>query len=238
MNFYGQGGMGGQQQMMISSSIAMVSLSVVAAAVGILGWQQGWFGKSQAQKDAEAAAKATEDAAKAAAAAAAAGPAVGDLNGARLITVGAFSMRVVGSSCGNQQIGFSDAKSEKWVWNLNKVGTFTIGSQTHNVYTIESYYKNTQQACEKSYLTAPAGCRSAPYLDSYKPYNNAQKWIITGTPGNYQIRSLLCARSKASSQFLRQSAGNKYDRPFFAGGSGSPFQLDATEVTSTYTSDA
>ncbi|MGA1563757.1 MAG: hypothetical protein ACO35C_03945 [Pontimonas sp.] len=232
MNIYGQGGMGGQQQMMISSSIAMVSLSVVAAAVALFGWQQGWFGKSQAQKDKEAADKAAADAA---AAAVAAGPVVSDdLTGAKLITVGAFSMRVVGSSCGNRQISFSDAESTKWVWNLNKVGTFTIGSSTHNVYTIESYYKNTQEACEKSFLTAPSGCSSAPYLDRYKPMNNAQKWIIVGTPGNYQIRSLLCTRGNSSQQYLRQSAGNKYDRPFFAAGSGSPFQFTSTTVSSTY----
>ena len=214
------GGGGGQQQMMMSS-VSAVSMSVALAGLGLAGWQMGWFGGSpETTTAAPLASTLPEEGAQ---------PVTQNLDGARLITNGIYSMRVQGSSCGNQQVVFSKADGTKWAWNLKNVGTVTIdGQQGVPVYTIESAYKVTREVCDKRYLTAPDGCRGSPYLDRYRAMDFSQRWILAkNSQGMYEIRSLLCAKNQQRSQYLIQSGGRNNSKPQFSPGSGTPFELNA-----------
>lgn len=215
----GMGGGGGQQQMMMSS-VSAVSMSVALAGLGLAGWQMGWFGGSTPTTAAPVTSTLPEEGAQ---------PVTQNLDGARLITNGIYSMRVQGSSCGNQQVVFSKADGTKWAWNLKNVGDVTIdGQQGVPVYTIESAYKVTREVCEKRYLTAPDGCRGAPYLDRYRAMDFSQRWILAqNSQGMYEIRSLLCAKNQQRSQYLIQSGSQNNSQPQFSPGSGTPFELNA-----------
>jgi hypothetical protein len=150
-------------------------------------------------------------------------PVVDNVSGAKLLTVGGLSMVVEGSSCGNGTVRFSEAKNGRWVWKLVKAGEY----QGVPTYSIESWYKNFGNACDKRFLTAPTNCASAPYLGS-KEYGPRQLWILVGDATNgYQIRNLACVKGRASRSYLMQSAGNKNDKPFFSSGSGSSFMVEA-----------
>jgi hypothetical protein len=204
----GMGGMGSQSTMMISS-LSLVCFCVIAA-IG------AFFLLKGGEKDE------TDPPA---------GPPVGDISpapvtenvsGAKLLTVGGLSMVVEGSSCRNGVVRFSEAKSDKWVWKLNKAGDY----QGVPIYTIESFYKNFGNACDARFLTAPTNCASAPYLAA-KEYGPRQLWMLVGDATNgYQIRNLACVKGRANRSFLMQSAGNKSDKPFFSSGSGSNFMLE------------
>lgn len=219
---YGMGGGGQQQQMMMSSSISAVSLSAVAAGVIFFMMQGGsLFGTPTT------AAPLTDP------------PSTGDttvvtqdLDGARLITNGIYSMRVEGSSCGSQKVVFNKADSEKWLWNLNKVDSIDMNGVTGvPVYTIESFYKVTRVACEQRYLTAPDGCNSPPYLDRYRGMDLSQRWVLVrDTSGKYQIRSLLCAKNMDRNQYIIQSGAENNSRPRFSPGSGTPFEMTLPTV--------
>jgi hypothetical protein len=213
------GGGGGQQQMMMSSASA-VSFSVLAAGLGFAAWQMNWFGGGstptptpviQTTLPAEGASPVTQD-----------------LDGARMILNGYYSMKVVGSSCGNQKVRFSQADGQKWTWNLNNVGTTNIDGQTGvPVYTIESIYKRQGKACDERFLTAPVGCKDAPYLDIYRPMNSSQRWILVQTSdGSYQIRSLLCAQNNERNQYIKHSGSDNNSMAYFTGGTGTRFQLN------------
>lgn len=215
---YGMGGGGQQQQMMMSSSISAVSLSAIAAGVIFFMMQGGsLFGTpTTAAPLTEAAALPDGNV-----------PVTQDLDGARLITNGIYSMRVEGSSCGSQKVVFNKADSEKWLWNLNKVDSIDMNGVTGvPVYTIESFYKVTRVACEQRYLTAPDGCNSPPYLDRYRGMDLSQRWVLVkDTSGKYQIRSLLCAKNMARNQYIIQSGAENNSRPRFSPGSGTPFEM-------------
>ena len=149
-------------------------------------------------------------------------PVVDDVSGAKLLTVGGLSMVVEGSSCGNETVRFSEAKSGKFVWRLVKSGEY----QGVPVYTIESFYKNFGKACDRRFLTAPTNCAGAPYLGA-KEYGPRQLWILVGDATNgYQIRNLACVKGRASRSYLMQSAGSKNDKPFFSSGTGSSFMVE------------
>ena len=149
-------------------------------------------------------------------------PVVDNVSGAKLLTVGGLSMRVEGSSCGNSTVGFSEAKSGKWVWKLTKAGEY----QKVPTYSIESWYKNFGNSCDKRFLTAPTNCTGAPYLGS-KEHGPRQLWILVGdAQSGYQIRNLACVKGRASRSYLMQSAGNGKDKPFFSSGSGSSFMVE------------
>ena len=146
----------------------------------------------------------------------------GDLDGARVITVGANSMRVDGK-CSNGNVVFRVAKNDKFVWNLRKVGTTPDGL---NYYTMESFGKLFGNACNKRFLTAPYGCKGAPYLASAQR-GPAQYWIITGdATAGYQIESLLCRQSRTRS-YLLQSGNKKKKTAQFSLRSGSSFTIAA-----------
>lgn len=216
------GGGGQQQQMMMSSSISAVSLSVALAGLGLAGWQMGWFGGSPTTP-APVTSTLEEEGAQ---------PVTQNLDGARLITNGIYSMRVQGSSCGNQQVVFSQADGTKWTWNLKNVGGIDIdGQKGVPVYTIESTYKVTREVCDKRYLTAPDGCRGNPYLDRYRAMDFSQRWILAqNSQGMYEIRSLLCAKNQQRSQYLVQSGGQNNSKPQFSPGSGTPFELNSASL--------
>jgi hypothetical protein len=216
----GMGGGGQQQQMMMSSSISAVSLSVALAGLGLAGWQMGWFGGSSEPEPEPVTSTLPEEGAQ---------PVTQNLDGARLITNGIYSMRVQGSSCGNQQVVFSKADGTKWAWNLKNVGTIDIDAQKGvPVYTIESTYKVSRQACDKRYLTAPDGCRGSPYLDRFRAMDYSQRWILVqNSQGMYEIRSLLCAKNQQRSQYIVQSGANNNSKPGFSAGSGTPFELNS-----------
>jgi hypothetical protein len=216
---YGMGmGGGGQQQMMMSSSISAVSLSVIAAGVIFVMTQGGFslFGTPTTQAPTTQPVFVETSA-----------PETQDLDGARLITNGIYSMRVEGSSCGSQKVVFNKADSEKWLWNLNKVDSISVnGVDDVPVYTIESFYKVTRVACEQRYLTAPDGCNSAPYLDRYRAMDLSQRWVlIRDSSDKYQIRSLLCAKNMARNQYIIQSGAENNSTPRFSPGSGTPFEM-------------
>ena len=213
----GAGG-GQQQQMMMSSSISAVSLSVLAAGGVALAMSQGWFGGESGTTTAAAVEEVDPNAT----------PVTDNLDGARLITNGAYSMRVQGSSCGNQQVVFSKADSAKWLWNLKRVDTVRLGAQEGvPVYTIESLYKLSREACDKRYLTAPDRCESSPYLDRYRGMDLSQRWVLVESGGMYQIRSLLCTKNLARNQYIVQSGNRNNSKPRFSPGSGTPFELPA-----------
>ena len=149
-------------------------------------------------------------------------PVVDNFSGAKLITVGGLSMVVEGSSCSNGVVRFSEAKDAKWVWRLTKAGDY----QNVPVYSIESFYKNFSNACDRRFLTAPTNCASPPYLAA-KEYGPRQLWMLVGDAANgFQIRNLACVKGRANRSYLMQSAGNKDDKPFFSSGSGSSFMVE------------
>lgn len=214
---YGMGGGGGQQQMMMSSASA-VSFSVLAAGLGFAAWQMNWFGGSTTTPAPIITTLPAEGAT----------PVTQDLDGARVIMNGIYSMRVVGSSCGNQQVRFQKADGTKWSWNLNKVGDVNIdGQEGVPAYTIESVHKLTREACDKRFLTAPDGCSSGPYLDRFRAQDYSQRWIlIKNSQGMYQIRSLVCAKNFAKKQYIVQSGEVENSKPTFSYGTGTPFELN------------
>lgn len=215
------GGGGQQQQMMMSSSIAAVSFSVLAAGGIFLAMQQGWFGGGETTTAAAVVENPDPNAT----------PVTDNLDGARLITNGLYSMRVEGSSCGNQKVVFSKADSAKWLWNLKRVDSVTLGGQTGvPVYTIESFYRVSRKACDKRYLTAPDGCTSRPYLDRYRAMDVTQRWVLVESGGMYQIRSLACTKNMAKKQYIVHSGEDEISYPDFSPGSGTPFELPAASL--------
>lgn len=230
MSYYGNygGGMGGggqQQQMMISSSISAVSLSMILGGYGFLAYTQNWFpfgGKPPPTPNPPAPVVGGDD-----------GTVIetSDLGGTRLITNGIYSMKVLGSSCGNQRIAFGKADGGKWLWNLKTLGTIKVDGQEVPVYTIESDYRLTREACDKRYLTAPDGCNAPPYLDSFRPMDFSQRWVLVKDINNkYQIRSLLCAKDQQFNQYLIQSGASDNAAPSFSRGSGTPFEMPAASI--------
>lgn len=217
MNFGG----GGSQQMM-SSSISMVSLCVVAVAAAVLAWQMGVFGGSTAPAPVITAPQpvvetdGTEGT-----------PVMENMDGARLITNGNYSMRTEGTDCNNQSVLFSLADNSKWLWNLKTVGAATVdGQQNVPVYTIESFYRVQDEVCDKRFLTAPIGCKEPPYLDRYRAMDYSQRWILMRTyDGLYTIRSLLCTKSRSLNQYIIQSGSKNNSKPRFSPGSGTPFEF-------------
>lgn len=215
---FNYGGGGGQQQMMMSSASA-VSFSVLAAGLGFAAWQMNWFGGSTTTPAPMIVTTLPAEGAT---------PVMQDLDGARVITNGDYSMKVVGSSCGTQRVRFSQADGEKWTWNLNNVGTTNIDGQSGvPVYTIESIYKRQGMACDERFLTAPVGCNDPPYLDIYRAMNDSQRWILVQTSdGRYQIRSLSCARTNKRNQYLKHSDSQKNSLAQFTAGTGTRFNLN------------
>jgi len=227
-NGYGMGGGGQQQQLMISSSVSAVSLSMILGGYGLLAYTQKWFPfakKSDTGTETGTTTTATTtDQTQIVVE-------TNDLGGTRLITNGIYSMKVLGSSCGNQQVVFSKADGGKWLWNLKTLGYIKVDGQEVPVYSIESDYKLTREACDKRYLTAPDGCNSAPYLDAFRPMDFSQRWVLVKDTNNrYQIRSLLCAKDQQFNQFLIQSGGENNSKPSFSRGSGTPFEMPAASA--------
>jgi len=145
---------------------------------------------------------------------------VTDLGGARLITVGANSLMVDGG-CGSSSVRVSDDGDSKWVWELHNVGTFN----GKPMYAIESTYKNFDASCEKRWLTAPSGCRSAPYLAARKA-GPLQHWMVYASGSGYQIRNVSCVQGRFANSYLMGSGSNKNRRLRFSGGSGSTFGIN------------
>ena len=150
------------------------------------------------------------------------GSSPGDLDGARVITVGGNSMYVEGG-CGNGKIMFRTSKNDRWTWNLKKVGTTSDGL---NYYTMESFGKLFGNACNKRFLTAPHMCKGAPYLAGAQR-GPQQYWVVTGSAtAGYQIESLLCRQSRTKSYLLQSGTGSK-KAPQFSLRSGSNFRIEA-----------
>lgn len=238
MDYYG-GGMGGggqQQQMMMSSSISAVSMSLILGGLGFLAWNQGWFGLNKGSGDGTGTGTGTgTETGDATANTTTTTTTVetADLGGTRLIMNGIYSMKVVGTSCGNQRVVFSQADGGKWLWNLKTNGYIDVDGQETPVYTIESYYRLSREACAERYLTAPEGCNSPPFLSAYMPMAFSQRWILVKDGANkYQIRSLLCVRNEQFNQYIINSGGKNQSEPVFSRGSGTPFDMPAASASS------
>lgn len=144
-----------------------------------------------------------------------------NLDGAKLLTIGASSMRVMGSNCGSKTVGFGTTSTDKWVWNLKKAGDYN----GNPYYTIESFYKNFASGCSTRYLTAPAGCRSPPFLAKAE-FGPRQYWVITGNDtSGYQIQNLGCTKSRDAA-YLMQATKDKKKRAGFSRRSGSTFTVE------------
>lgn len=147
-------------------------------------------------------------------------PATSNMDGAKLLTIGGFSMKVTGQ-CGSGKISFSESKNDKWLWNLKKAGDWNGVPY----YTIESFYKNFNKACGSRFLTAPTGCKSPPFL-SKAEFGPRQYWLLIGDATNgYQLRSLACAKSRFPS-YMMQAGQKKNKLPTFSARSGSTFQVE------------
>ena len=147
--------------------------------------------------------------------------AVNGLDGGKLITVGANSMVVEGSSCSQGRIRFSEEKGTKWIWRLRKIGSYN----QKDIYTIESDYKNFDAACDARWLTAPSGCSGAPYL-AKRQSGPRQSWMIYSSGGGFQIRNLSCVRGRYENTYLMASGNAKNRRPTFTSGGGSTFSIE------------
>lgn len=147
-----------------------------------------------------------------------------DLGGARLITIGANSL-IVDGGCSSSSVRVSDDGDSKWVWELHNVGTFN----GKPMYAIESTYKNFDASCDKRWLTAPSGCRSAPYLASRKS-GPLQHWMIYSSGSGYQIRNVSCVQGRFANSYLMGSGSNKNRRLRFSGGSGSTFGINPSST--------
>jgi len=211
------GGMGGNSTTMMSSAMAAsVSMSILAAgAYWYYTKNNSTDGKKSELQDETPPASVV--------------PVTANLDGAKLITVGGISMRVEGESCGNGKVLFASGgeKATKWVWNLQKAGDWS----GNPYYTIESYYKNFNFACEERFLTAAKGCKSPPYL-AKRQYGPQQHWLIVGDETNgYQLRNLSCALDRYDTQYLMKGTSEEGGAPRFSGGSGSRFVLQSDTNT-------
>ena len=209
------GGMGSQQTttMMSSAMGASVCLSMLAAGgYLIMNRTQAPIVEDTSSNDTSATTSAPTTSASS----------PGDLDGARVITVGTNSMRVDGG-CANGKVTFRVAKGDKWVWNLKKVGATPEGL---NYYTMESFGKLFAGSCNKRYLTAPYGCKGDPYLAGAQR-GPAQYWVITGSAtAGYQIENLMCRQARTQS-YLMQSGNSKKATPHFSPRGGSTFRIEA-----------
>jgi len=221
MGMGGMGGMGGSQSsmMMMSSMIGLSSCAALATA-GFLMYNKNQqannttvLQSSTTESDPEE--KTSETIVS------------DDLSGERLVQIGTYYLRNTSSNCNNGRVGFSaGVESAKWLWNFTKVKDWTSSSgSSYPVYTIESVHKAQQSACSQRFLTASDQCRSPPTLESRR-MGDAQLWVVIKKGDGHQLRSLLCTRGRAGSQYLMQSAGNNSERPFFSSGGGSTFYID------------
>lgn len=204
-------GMGGSSTTMMSSALAAsMSMSALAAVAYFV-----MRGQGESEAEAEEASMPVDPNATPA-------PVTSNLDGAKLLTVGDVSMNVEGNSCGNGTVRFSQAKTDKWLWNLKKAGEWSGVPY----YTIESAFKNFNMSCNERFLTAPTGCKSPPYLAKAE-FGPRQYWLIMGDAGKgYQLRSLACARGRYENQYLMQSVQDKKARPMFSSRSGSTFFIE------------
>ena len=209
------GGMGSQSTMMISS-VMMICLSVVAA-VGIF-----FLMNNQSDVTKDIPDDVTADDVTPA-------PVTDDLTGLKLLTLGGLSLKVEGSSCGNGVVKMGEKDNDKWVWRIQKISTWPSAGKEVPVYTIESFYRQFSQSCEKRFLEAPVGCKGAPFLANRK-IGPSQAWIFVSDGSTVQLRSLQCAQSRHAQSFLVASAGEKSSVPFFSGGSGSPFTIQKEDA--------
>jgi hypothetical protein len=153
--------------------------------------------------------------------------AVSGLDGAKLITVGDNSMVVEGSSCSQGKVVFSTQDGAKWVWRLHRIGEYN----SKDVYSIESDYKNFNQACDERWLTAPSGCNGPPYL-AKRSAGPTQSWMIYQSGGGFQIRNLSCVRARRSNTYLMVSGSKEGQvKPSFSSGGGSTFNLEDPSTT-------
>lgn len=209
----GMGG-GGSSSMMMSAAMSASMLSV--ALVG------GYMLMNKNTSDSTADVPDSEPAATSAASSTTA-PSGGNLDGARLITLGSLSMKVEGS-CGKGSISFAQSQNDKWNWKLRKAGALSDGT---SYYVIESDFKNFNHACSKRFLTAPLGCKSAPYLDKAQ-FGPQQYWLVIGDDNSgYQLQSLACKQGRFERSFLMQAAQAGKKKPIFSARGGSSFQITA-----------
>ena len=209
----GMGGGGSSTTMMSSAMGASMCLSVLAIG--------GFMLMNNTPKVTEPpATDAPEDTKSSAPSSSAVSPS--NLDGIRLITIGAISMRVEGD-CKTGKVTFRQSQDKKWEWNVKRIGATSDGL---NYYTLESYGKLFGSACNKRFLTAPYGCKGAPYLAGAQS-GAQQLWVITGTDASgYQIESLACRQGRSKS-YLIQSADKQNKTPQFSLRSGSNFRIEA-----------
>lgn len=138
-------------------------------------------------------------------------------------------MKVEGSSCGNGELRMASKENDKWVWKINRISTWKSAGKEIPVYTIESFYRNFSEGCEKRFLEAPPGCGGSPRLAARK-IGPSQAWIFVSDGESVQIRSLQCAESRHAQSFLSGSAGKKNSRLYFSGGSGSMFKIQSEDA--------
>lgn len=212
MGMGGMGGMGSQSTTLMSSAMGASACLSMLAAGGL------YFMNRQTTAPAV---EDTSPAVEVSTTTPASASSPGDLDGARVITVGGNAMYVDGT-CSNGKVAFRRSVNDKWVWNLKKVGTTSDGL---NYYTMESFGKLFGNACNKRYLTAPTMCKGAPYLAG--PQRGPQQyWVITGNASSgYQIESLLCRQSRTKSYLLQSGTSKK--APQFSLRGGSSFRIDA-----------
>ena len=208
----------GGQMMMMLGLLAVCCFFLISSSVATFFYKDTLFSDSGAGEETDDAAVDDEAASEETTA-----PVTTDLDGAKLLTVGGISMRVASKACSKQnKVGFSESKNDKWLWNLRKAGDY----EGVPYYTIESFYKNFAGACQARFLTAPTGCKTAPFL-SKAEFGPRQYWILYGdSTKGYQLRSLACAQGRYPRSYLMQGAQKKKKLPIFSGRSGSTFRIE------------
>lgn len=223
---YGGGGMGGGSSSSMMSS-AVVSSMCMSALAGGAYW---YMNKTTAPPPTLAPVVSTEAETASSAAAATGGSAAGylsGLDGAYTVMVGSVYMTAP-SSCGQTAVLFKSTNDNRTTWKVRKATVLADGTEA---YTLQSDLRSFNKVCQKTYLTAPAGCRGPPFLSSATRPSLSQLWIFRGSDkGAVEIQNAECKMGRYTKQWLMnagQVGKGKVAAPAFDARGGSTFSMMA-----------
>lgn len=211
----GMGG-GGSSTMMSSAAMGCLCLSVLAGGAYMM---MGSSDSSSDMSEMESPPTTSETSAPSPPVGSNGLVAASGLDGSKAILVGSLAM-AADAKCENKSIMFKLPAEAKTSWVIRKAGTDSKG----DYYTLQSDFKSFNKICKENFLTAPLGCKSAPFLDSPR-FGPQQYWRIFGSDTTgYQIQSMMCEMSRYLNNFLTAS-GQKQDKPVFTARAGSTFTI-------------